>query len=838
MLRVRRLVAPLALLLLFAACGGDGGATDPETDPTGTLALSISPSSASIEAGSSGSAVVTVTRGGGFDGSVSFTVEGVPSGVSAALSSATLAAGVSSANIDLLVDASVEAGTYTITVRANGNGVDAATATFSLTVTPAPPADFDVEVSQTTFTIEQGDSASASVLVERIGGFDGDVGLFVTGAPTDVRARVNPNTTADTIAELGIAVGIMVEPGTYPLVLTASENGPRERTVDLTLIVTAKPSSGTLTLSAANVPVTKTIPSDPIVVRLDRAQGVTGPAEFSIESFPIGFSGTFSPNPTTGDSTVLVLELSTLAPTGTNNVVVRVTVGETTSTTTLQVTSSTFVPPDFGLSIAPDVASVAAGTGTSVQVNIARTNFTDSVALAVVGLPAGMTATLTPPATDGAAATLDIATTVAVAPGVYPLTVEGTADGITGTRSATLLLTVNAPTGGGNIQWQFCDPARYPLWFGVRTGTSGAWTRVTSEASADGIAFTFALDQAGQVAMVLDGASGVDITVFNTTPQEVLGLAARECADNRPTKTISGRIVNGINGLRGASIVAGGTSTIIPAGGSNFTLTGVKEGTTDIIAYLGIPENGEFRRFDRIIMRRDIDPADGAVMADFDFAVDDDQEWLAATGANFTFRNLGGDMFTVTRSYLTANGNVGPIAFYQPRSDSVVGLYGVPEGFRRPGDLHQLVAATVNATAPRTVTGYNSNFNSSPLEFGPPLDAPTVTVASSSPVRIRAEGSWSGSYGSAVGVSFVQATADSRSLSMTASRDFFGASSTYELESPDFAGAPGFDANWLLRSGVATTHAVTATGIGQGVSITPADGTQIITGSRVGTITP
>lgn len=837
MSRLRRLLAPILVLALALGCGGDGGGTGPDPDPSGTVSIAVSPTTGSIQAGSSGTLTVSINRGGGFAGSVTLALDGVPGGVTAALSSSVLAGGVSSAIVDITVGDAVAPGTYTLTVRASGSGVGSATATYAFTVTPAPVADFGVEVSQTTFTIEEGDSATASVTVRRIGGFTGDVGLFVTGAPTNVRARVTPNTTTDTLASLGISVAVGVPAGTYPLVLTASENGPRERTVNLTLVVTAKPTAGTLTAGTGSVAVTQTIPSDPIVVRLDRAQGVTGPAEFSLENLPIGFSGTFSPNPATGDTTLLVLTLTQLAPSGTNTIVVRATVGGATSTATLQVTSSTFVPPNFGVGIDPSVASVTAGDAVSARVSIGRTNFTDSVSLVAGGMPTGMTATLTPSTTAGDSATLDITTAVTVAPGVYPITVEGTAAAITGTRSATLSLTVNAPSGSADVQWQFCDPARFPLWFGVRSGSSGAWTRIAATANASGESYAFAFDQAGQVAIVQNGANGVGTTVFNTTPQQILALAAEECAAYRPTKTISGRMVNGINTLRGASIVAGGAGTIIPAGGSNFTLSGVKEGRTDIIAYLGVLTGTEFSQFDRIIMRRDIDPADGAVMADFDFG---GSEWLFTVSANFTFRNLGGEMFTVARSYRTGNGNVGPLAFYGPRNDTTLGLPGVPAAFRRPGDLHQLVATTVNASEPRSVTGYNTNFNSFPLEFGPPLDAPTVTVPGGAPVRIRAEGTWSTAYGSAVGASFVQAAGISgaRSVVMTASREFFGAAGTYVLETPDFAGAPGFDTDWLLRSGVPTTHTVTGTGIGTGVSLTPADGLQIITGSRVGTVTP
>jgi hypothetical protein len=443
---------------------------------------------------------------------------------------------------------------------------------------------------------------------------------------------------------------------------------------------------------------------------------------------------------------------------------------------------------------------------------------------------------VTPPTAVGDSAQLTISTAASVAPGIYPVVVTGSAAGIAGTRSATLSLTVNAPAGGANVQWQFCDPARFPLWFGVRSGTTGAWTAVSPTANGAGVGYTFAFDQPGQLAYVRNTADGVHITVLNTTPQEILAQAANECATYRPTKTISGRIVNGINALRGASISAGGANTVIPAGGSTFTLSGVKEGVADIVAYLGVPTANGWSGFDRIIMRRDVNPANGAVIDDFDFA---GSEWLFTVSANFRFLNLGGEQITVTRSYLTANGNVGPIATYGARSDSTFGLPGIPAAMRRPGELHVAKASTVNATSPRTVTSYNTNFNSQPMVFGPSLAAPTVSVLGTTPVRLRAEGTWSSDYGSTVMATFAQdvGAPNARRVELHASREFF-AGGSYTLETPDFATAPGFNATWLLRAGVPVTHTVTATGVGVGFSLTPADGTHIISASRIGTVTP
>ncbi len=834
-----RALACVLVLGLSAACGDGGSPGDPMPIP-GTLALAISPASGSVQAGATGSATVSVTRGGSFSGAVALAVEGTPAGVSATLGSASLPTGTTSTALSIAVDSSTSPGTYPLTVRGTGSGVSA-TSTYTLTVTALPTLDpdFGVELATTTFTIQEGDSATAAVRVRRLGGFAGSVGLFVSGAPDNVQARVTPNSTTDTTASLGIAVSVGVPAGTYPLVLTASESGPRTRTVNITLIVTAKPSAGTLTLSQSSIQVVQTQPSTPIVVRLARAPGVTGPIELDFQSFSNGMTGTFTPNPASGDSATLVINTTLLSGVGTVAAIIRATVGGTTTTVPLLVTTTPFAPPNFGLTVTPNVAAVTAGNATApLAVAISRTNLTEPVALTVTGMPLGMTATVTPSAATGNSATLNITTAPTVAPGVYPLTIQGTAVGVNGSRTTTLSLTVNAPMGGGNVQWQFCLPSRYPLWFGVRSGTDGAWTQITATNSAAGVRYTFPFDQTGQIAYVQSAADGFNTVVFNATPQEILTLAAAECEANRPGKTLNGRFINGINGLRGANIVAGGASTMVPAAGSTFTLTGVKTGLTDIIVYLGVPQTTEGLFPDRVIMRRDIDPIDGATLDDFDFDFVGSTEWLPAVGANHFFRNFGGETFAVTRSYITGNGNLGTIDFDPPRTDSIRSTIGIPQGLQRPGDLHQTVATTVNASAPRIVTSYSESFSSSPSVFGPLLATPTVVVPSTRQVQVL--GTWMTEYGSAVSAAFVQAAGapNARTVVVSGSRAALGAGASYTVLTPDFAGAPGFDTNWLLRAGVLTTWTTTATGVGAGASLTPADGTQIISGSRIGTVTP
>ena len=83
----------VSALLLTAACGGDGNG-DP-VEPQGDFTFAIVPSTLSVQQGQNGTVNVTVTRTGGFAGTVTGSVEGLPAGVT--LAPFSVAAATSSA---------------------------------------------------------------------------------------------------------------------------------------------------------------------------------------------------------------------------------------------------------------------------------------------------------------------------------------------------------------------------------------------------------------------------------------------------------------------------------------------------------------------------------------------------------------------------------------------------------------------------------------------------------------------------------------------------------------------------------------------------------------------
>jgi hypothetical protein len=101
-------------------------------------------------------------------------------------------------------------------------------------------------------------------------------------------------------------------------------------------------------------------------------------------------------------------------------------------------------PPDFTLSATPASRSVVAGAGATYTVGVASLNgFAGNVALSLAGLPSGVgTAGFSPQVLAGAGSSQLTVTTSTTAPGgTYPLTITGTAGGVTHAAVVTLVLT-------------------------------------------------------------------------------------------------------------------------------------------------------------------------------------------------------------------------------------------------------------------------------------------------------------------------------------------------------------------------------------------------------------
>ena len=175
-------------------------------------------------------------------------------------------------------------------------------------------------------------------------------------------------------------------------------------------------------------------------VSITPAGGFSGQVTLSIDGLPGGATGTFTPNPATGSSTLAVTTVTT-TPTGTYPLTIRGVSGPLSHSApaTLVVNSA----PDFSLSATPASASVGGSvTSTTYSVRITPINgFNSPVMLSASGPLIGALGTFSPnPATASSTLTVSIMSTTPA--GTHTLTLTGTSGSLS--HSTTVTLVVNA----------------------------------------------------------------------------------------------------------------------------------------------------------------------------------------------------------------------------------------------------------------------------------------------------------------------------------------------------------------------------------------------------------
>ncbi len=231
-------------MLVWTACSSKKDVTPPPPTPA-SIALAAGSSSLSVAQNTAGNAALTLTRTN-FTGDVALTAEGLPTGVTATFTPASLTSGATSSSVSLAV-ASTAAVTSTpaqITIRARGTGVTDATTPLALTITATVTGAISITATPTTASITAGQQATTKVKLTRSGGFAGGVNFTVTGAPTGMTttfASANPF-TGDSL-NLSVSTLTSVTPGSYALTVRANSAGLTEATAPYTVNVAAPPSN-------------------------------------------------------------------------------------------------------------------------------------------------------------------------------------------------------------------------------------------------------------------------------------------------------------------------------------------------------------------------------------------------------------------------------------------------------------------------------------------------------------------------------------------------------------------------------------------------------------------
>src|SRR5712692_1645024 len=156
-------------------------------NPAGDYTLSASPSSLSVIQGTNGTSTITVTPQNGFNGSVSLSASGLPSGVTASFNPSSTA---STSTLTLTASNTAALGTFSVTVTGVSGGLSHTT---SLSLTVTPPPTFALSASPSSLTVTQGASGASTITVTPQNGFNGSVSLSASGLPSGVTASFNPS---------------------------------------------------------------------------------------------------------------------------------------------------------------------------------------------------------------------------------------------------------------------------------------------------------------------------------------------------------------------------------------------------------------------------------------------------------------------------------------------------------------------------------------------------------------------------------------------------------------------------------------------------------------------
>jgi hypothetical protein len=195
----------------------------------------LSPNSLTLQPGQTQSVSVNVNLKSGAAQAVSLSVSGQPAGVTASPNPTSGTPSFSS-TLAISVSGTTTPGTYSLTVTGSGGG-QTHSAILTLTVSLGP--DFRIDLSSPSQSATQGGTASYSVNVVGLNGFNSQVSLTVTGLPSGANGVFSTSTGTPTFpSTLTVTLPSGTSAGTYTLVIHGTGGG-LDRTANAVLTVTA-----------------------------------------------------------------------------------------------------------------------------------------------------------------------------------------------------------------------------------------------------------------------------------------------------------------------------------------------------------------------------------------------------------------------------------------------------------------------------------------------------------------------------------------------------------------------------------------------------------------------
>jgi pseudomonalisin len=407
------------------------------------LQVNLSSTSISVAQGAGASVNVTLSVSGGFNSPVLLSAAGLPAGVTASFSPASLTApGSGVSTMSLNASSQAVAGSYSIEVTASGGTV---TENASLNVTITPSGNFTLGLAASSVNVQQGASVMDGVSVSVLGGFNNAVALSATGLPAGVTASFSPAGLAapgSGVSALNLSASSQAVAGSYPIQITAAGGGITEtRALTVTVLqqagFTLSESTGSVTLAEGT--------GTTVTINVSVSGGFSGKMALTVAGAPGGMTARLSTAsfaaPGSGTST-LALSMAAQTAVGIYTLVVTATSGGLSGTMPLMV--SVVPPPTIAISAGAPSVSLAQGGNAAVNLNVAGANgFSAPVTLSASGLPGGITAgfspaTFTVPGSGASVLTLTATTGASLGAHTVTITASGGATKTTMTLAVTV----------------------------------------------------------------------------------------------------------------------------------------------------------------------------------------------------------------------------------------------------------------------------------------------------------------------------------------------------------------------------------------------------------------
>lgn len=396
-------------------------ANEPVTIAAPTLTIKPSISSVSVLQGKTATFTVALAASSGYTQNVTLKAT-APSGVNVSFNPASLKPGAS-ATATVTAAATAPAGAGSIAITATSGSF---TGIASEPVTVVAPA-VTLTPSAAAVSVFQGQTATFSVAISAAAGFTDLVALKAT-APSGVTVTFNPSSLkpgASATATVSATTAATVGTGSIAITGTSgSFTGTASKSITVSApVLTLKPNVSTLSVVQAKTAT--------FTLAVAASSGFTQSVVLHATA-PSGVTVSFNPaSLKPGTSSTATVSVSATATPGTGNIVITGTSGNATQSATISLT--VLATPTLSMTAAAPKVQVVQGKTATLQVTTATGgSFSGSVALAVMGMPVGVTASWSPATFSSTGAkstvstlTLSAAATATVTSGTLQISASG-----------------------------------------------------------------------------------------------------------------------------------------------------------------------------------------------------------------------------------------------------------------------------------------------------------------------------------------------------------------------------------------------------------------------------